>query len=148
VVLGLALVGSVLLGLVLQQFHIPYGNYDVKEFGFSKKTLRFVEECIGIQLPEGSKGKNMAYRGARDPLFAAKIEIRSSSLDSFVRLVEEKPTRLQRGIESDLFSHPWWRSEDADEVVYRRYHHEGFGVEVSVCKEDGAWYLYAFCMTF
>jgi len=135
----------ILAGVVV--FVKTFMIYELDARSFSAKSLKMVEDRIGLTLPAGSRGLNMFYDHFHciDPYFVAKIEIPASSHEAFTKQLEPIPEKWQLKDSAQIQLSKkvaWWNPSEATIRRQRWSMPNGNGVWVLLCEENGRWILY------
>ena len=119
-------------------------DYHLDHNTFDAKTLAMVQQRTRITMPEGSRGLNFYWAGAKcvDPWFLAKIEIPATAAETMMTQIESRQDGDFGVSLNPSGSVTWWTPSETNRVDRRFTIPELGYVHAIYCKEDGRWVLY------
>lgn len=118
-------------------------NYTLDQSNFTTNSLALVERQIRLQMPPGSRGLKMVYKGFQiDPAFVAKIEIPASAEMGLKSQIEGITNQEYHpiGLLSEKVS--WWKPVNNETTLERTYAVDSSLARVILCRQDSHIVLY------
>lgn len=121
--------------------HLNTKECDLDEAAFDPEGIVFIEEDIGIDLPDGSKGLKFHYKPPIDPIVFAKIKIPAKAQKAIeTQIAALSGTHFPKDFANDRCD--WWPSTPEHVILSKQAFNNGYYVELYLVKEKDDIILY------